>query len=79
MCSLIVEELDLLGSLFGLDLAARFIFRLNGFDLALQLNHFVRLLLFLRIKLHDALFEVSLTVLCLQLLAHCECYRTVKN
>ena len=70
MCCLVVEELDLLGSLLLFDLAARLIARVNCLDLASQLNNFVRLLLFLGVKFGDALLKISLTVLGLKLLAH---------
>ena len=68
--SLVVEELNLFLALLALDLAPRGIARLDGLDLALKLDHFVRLLLLLGLELNDALLKVSLTVLGLQLLAH---------
>ena len=78
MVGLIVEELDLLLTLLSLNLAARSIARLDSLNLALQLNHFVRLLLLLSFKLCDALLKVGLAVLSLELLAHGEGNRTTK-
>ena len=72
--SLVVEELNLFLALLALDFAPRGIARLDGLDLALKLDHFVRLLLLLGLELSNALLKVSLTVLGLQLLAHGEGY-----
>ena len=72
MTGLVIEELNLFLAFLGLNLAARSIARLDSLNLALQLNHFVRLLLLLSFKLCDALLEVGLAVLSLELLAHGE-------
>ena len=74
---LVVEELNLFCALFGLNLATRGIARLNGLNLALQLDYFVGLLFLLGFELGDSLLEVSLAVLSLQLLAHGEGHRAL--
>lgn len=74
---LVVEELDLIGSLLLLTFTSLIVSLGDGFDLALKLNHFVRLLLLFGLKLLDFLLKVGLTVLGLQLFAHGKCHRTL--
>ena len=76
MRSLVVEELNLFLALLRFNLAFGGIARLDSLDLALQLNYFVGLFFLFGLELSDALLEVSLTVLSLELLAHGEGHRT---
>ena len=73
---LIVEELDLISSFLLLTITSLVISLRDGFDFALELDHFVGLLLLLGFKLLDFLLEICLSMLSLQLFAHGESHRT---
>ena len=72
MLLLVPKEVKLGLSLFVLLFFALLVALLDGFQLGLQFNYFVCLFCFLSFKLGDALLQVSLSVLGLQLLTHGE-------
>lgn len=74
---LVLEELKLLLTLLILDFLALRVALFDSLDLCLQLNDFVLLLSLARFKVSNALLEVSLTVLSLELFAHGKCNRTL--
>lgn len=71
---LVLEELNLLLALLGFDFLALDVALVNGVDLSLQFNNFVILFCAFGLELGNALLEVRLSVLSLQLLAHGEGY-----
>lgn len=75
--SLIVKELNLFLALLRFNLATRSVARLDGLNLRLQFDYFVRLFFLFGFEFHNALLEVGLAVLSLQLLAHGEGYGTL--
>ena len=76
---LVVEELNLFLTLLAFDFTTRCVARLDGFNLALELDDFVRLLLLFGFELVDALFKVGLAVLGLELLSHGESHGTTSK
>lgn len=69
---LVLEELNLLLALLGFDFLALDVALVNGVDFGLQFNNFVILFRAFGLELGNALLEVRLSVLSLQLLAHGE-------
>jgi len=74
---LVLEELKFLLALLILDFFALRVALFDSLDLCLQLDDFVLLLGLARFKVGNALLEVSLTVLGLELFAHGEGNRTL--
>ena len=71
---LVLQELDFFLTLLRLDFLSLNVALINSVDLSLQINHLVVSLQLSGLKLNDSLFQISTTMLSLQLLAHRESY-----
>ena len=69
-----LEELNFLVSLFGLDLLSFSVSLLDGFDLRLELRHFILKLGLFVFELLDCLLKICLSMFGLKLFSHCEGY-----
>jgi len=74
---LVIEEFNLVGSLFLLDLVLLLVSDLDCADLVAQVKHAVQILGALIFQIFDFLLHLVLSVLRLQLLPHCESHRTL--
>lgn len=72
MALLILEKLNLMLSLLGLNFFAFSISFLDGLDLRLELRNFILKLGFFMLKLLDGFLQIGLTVFSLELFSHGE-------
>ena len=71
------EEFNFLITFLGLNLLSFSIFLFNSLDLGFKFTNFILKFCFLVFKLLDSFFEISFSMLGLELLSHGKCYRAL--